>query len=116
MNSINLGLKENEIVVQAQAVKYHDIDYQEGYVVITQNRTRRRIYNGFYFDDTGNHIYVSTYCVGIFQHKTKIRNFIVNTVTKEWREFQHILIVEHKPEKKEPVENSQAFHLRRKIK
>lgn len=106
-------LNESEIVVQAHAVKYHDIDYQDNYVVITQNRTRRRIYKGYYFEDTGSHIYVSTYCSGIFQHKHKIRNFIVNTVTKEWREFQHILIVEHKPEKKEPVENNRIDELTR---
>lgn len=108
-----LGLQENELVVQAHAVKYHDIEYTENYVVITQNRTRRRIYNGWYFEDTGSNIYVSTYYSHIFQHKCKIRNFIVNTVTKEWREFKHILITEHKPEKIEPLENNRIDELTR---
>lgn len=111
MNSIDLDLNDNEIVAQAHAVKYHDIDYQDAYVVITQNRTRRRVYNGYHFEDTGSHIYVSTYCSDMFQHKYKVRNFIVNTVTKEWREFKHILVTEHKPEKKEPVNNNRIKDL-----
>ena len=106
-----LSLQENEIVARANAVKYHNIEYHESYVIITQSRTRRRVYNGFYFEDTGSHIYISTHCSGIFQHKSKIRNFIVNTVTKEWREFMHIIITEHKPEKIEPLENNRIDEL-----
>jgi len=99
-------LKDNEIVVSAQAVKYHDIEYLEKYIIITQNRIRRRVYNGYYFEDTGSHIYVSNYYSAMFQHKNKSRQFIVNTVTKEWREFQSIIILKHKPVKKEPVNNA----------
>lgn len=106
-------LSENEIIVNAQAVKYHEINYYDNYVVITQNRTRRRVYNGYFFEDTGTHIFVSTICAGIFQHKNKIRNFIVNKETKEWREFQHILITEHKPEKKQPVNSNRIDELTR---
>jgi hypothetical protein len=104
MNYINnLELQENEIIVSACAVKYHSIDYQDMYVTITQNRTRRRVYNGWYFKDIGTHIYVSTFCVDMFQHKSKLKQFIINTVTKEWRDFQSVIIERHKPEKKEPV-------------
>lgn len=91
-------LNENELIVQAHAVKYHELEYDEKFVTITQNRTRRRIYNGWYFEDTGTHIYISTYYSGIFQHKAKMRNFIVNKVTKEWRELTTI-VEHHKPEK-----------------
>lgn len=98
--------QENEIVVSAFAVKYHNIEYNDNYVTITQNRTRRRVYNGWYFEDTGTHIYVSTYMANIFQHKNKIRQFIVNTVNKEWREFKSVIIERHKPEKKEPLKNN----------
>jgi hypothetical protein len=35
----------------------------------------------------------------MFQHKNKSRQFIVNTVTKEWREFQAVIIEKHIPEK-----------------
>lgn len=99
-------LQENETITQAQPVKYQDIEYCDNYVVITQNRTRRRVYNGFHFEDTGTHIYISTYYADIFQHKNKIRRFIVNTVTKEWRDYQAIVIEKHKPEIKDPKENN----------
>ena len=99
-------LQENEIIVSAVAVKYHDINYCDKYITITQNRTRRRIYNGYYLEDIGAHIYICTFCADIFQHKRKIRQFIVNTVTKEWREFQSVIIEKHKPEKKEPVKSN----------
>jgi len=92
-------IQQNEIIVSACQVKYHDIEYHDKYVVVTQNRTRRRVYAGWYFEDTGTHIYVSTYCSGMFQHKRKIRQFIVNTVTKEWRDFQSVIVERHKPEK-----------------
>jgi len=96
-------LQENEIIVQANAVKYHNVECHDNFIVVTQNHTRRRVYDGWYFEDTGTHIYVSTYCSGIFQHKKKMRQFIVNTVTKEWRDFQAVIVERHKPEKKEPV-------------
>ncbi len=96
-------LNDNEIVVSANAVKYHSIEYQDNYIVVTQNRTRRRIYDGWYFDDTGSHIYISTYYSHLFQCKRKIRQFIVNKVTKEWREYQSVIVERHRPEKLEPV-------------
>ena len=64
-------LHENEIIVQANPVKYHGIEYHDTYVTITQNRNRRRIYNGWHFEDTGSYIYISTYMSHIFQHKRK---------------------------------------------
>lgn len=92
-------LLENEIVVSACAVKYHDIECNENYIVVTQNRTRRRIYNGWHFEDTGAHIYISTFCCHVFQHKRKTRQFIVNTVTKEWRCYQSTFVEKHVPSK-----------------
>jgi predicted MPP superfamily phosphohydrolase len=106
-------LKENEIVVQAHSVKYHDINYTDDYVVVTQHRTKRRIYNGFHFEDTGSHIYISTYCSGIFQHKYKVRNFVVNTVTKEWRNFETTILIRHKPDKIEKVESNEIENLKK---
>ena len=94
-----MELLPNELIVCAHAVKYHDIEYNDRYVTITQNRTRRRVYAGWFFEDNGIHIYISTYCAHIFQHKRKIRQFIVNTETKEWRDFQSVIIERHKPEK-----------------
>lgn len=96
-------LNDNEIIANAQAVKYHDIEYHDKFVVITQNRTRRRVYDGYYFEDTGTNIYVSTFYSHLFQHKNKLRNFIVNTITKEWREYQSVIIEKHIPERKEPI-------------
>lgn len=104
-------LSDNEIVVTAQAVKYHDIEYHDSYVVVTQNRTRRRIYNGYYFEDTGAHIYVSLFYSHIFQCKKKLRQFIVNTITKEWRDFQSVIIEHHKPERIEPVKSNEHADL-----
>lgn len=96
-------LQENEIIVQANAVKYHNVECHDNFIVVTQNHTRRRIYNGWFFEDTGTHIYISTYYSHIFQHKNKTRQFVVNTITKEWHDFQSVIIERHKPEKKEPV-------------
>ena len=96
--------QENEIIANAQAIKYHDIEYNDNYVVITQNRTRRRVPNGYYFEDTGVHIYVSLYYADIWQHKRNIRKFIVNTVSKEWRNVPPLIIETHVPERIEPIE------------
>lgn len=106
-------IQENEIIVYAQAVKYHNIEYCEKYITVTQNRTRRRVYNGYYFEDTGAHIYMSTFCADIFQHKRKIRQFVINTVTKEWREFQSVIIERHRPDKKEPKNNNIIENLKK---
>jgi hypothetical protein len=106
-----MELQPNEIIVSANAVKYHSIDYDDDdrFVTITQNRTRRRVYAGYYFDDSGTHIYVSTFCSHIFQHKRKERKFIVDTVTKKWRDFQAVIVEKHKPEKIEPLTNNKIL-------
>lgn len=99
-------LNNTEIVVNACPVKYSDIEYHDNFVVITQNRTRRRVYAGYYFEDTGTHIYVSTACADMFQHKRKVRQFIVNTVTKEYRDLVTYEVEKNHPERVEPVENN----------
>ena len=99
-------LLENEIICTAQRVKYHRIEYHDGYVTIEQNRTRRRVPDGYHFDDNGQHIYVSTFYSGIFQHKAKVRYFVLNKETKEWRDWQTVIIERHTPEKLEPKESN----------
>lgn len=106
-------LEENEIVVTAQRVKYHGIEYHDGYVTIVQNRTRRRVPNGYYFEDSGIEIYVSTFFSHIFQHQKKLRRFVVNTVTKEWRDFVGVSVTQHKPEKIDAVENNEKEQLKK---
>lgn len=104
MSSIDLDLSENEILAPANPVKYHDIEYSDNYVTVTQNRIRRRIPNGYYFEDTGSHIYISPYYSHLYQHKHKIRHFILNRFTKEWRNVPPVLIQHHIPERIEPKE------------
>jgi hypothetical protein len=99
-------LQENEIVVTAQRVKCRNIEYYEKYVTLEQNRTRRRVPNGYHFEDNGIYIYISTFYSPMFQHKKAIRRFIVNTVTKEWRDYQSVVVERHKPEQKEPLDNN----------
>ena len=99
-------LLENEIICTAQRVKYHRIEYHDGYVTIEQNRTRRRVPDGYHFDDNGQYIYVSTFYSGIFQHKAKVRYFVLNKETKEWRDWQTVIIERHQPEKLEPKESN----------
>lgn len=99
-------LQENEIIITANAVKYHDIEYHDNYIVVTQNRTRRRVYNGYYFEDTGTHIYISSGLAHIFQAKSKQRSFIVNTETKEWREFETTIVEKHYAKKVKPIKNN----------
>lgn len=106
-------LRENEIVVNAQRVKYHGIEYHDNFVTIEQNRTRRRVPKGYYFEDNGVEIYVSTFYSGIFQHQKKMRKFIVDKVTKEWRDFIGTLTEVHHPEKVEPVDNNEINQLKR---
>lgn len=99
-------LNSNEIIVNACPVRYSDVEYHDNYVVITQNRTRRRVYSGYYFEDTGTHIYVSTACSHWFQHKRKARQFILNTVTKEYRDLVTYEVERNHPERVNPVENN----------
>lgn len=107
------GLQENEILSTAYAVKYHGIDYADGYIVVEQNRTRRRVPDGFYFEDTGTNIYIAEYYAGLFQHKARSRKFVVNTVTKEWRVWETVKVTRHRPEKEECVENNEIDDLRK---
>lgn len=106
-------LRENEIVVTAQRVKYRCVEYHDGYVTIEQNRTRRRVPKGYYFEDSGAEIYVSTFYSHLFQHQAKLRRFIVNKVTKEWRDFIGVLLEHFTPEKREPKDNNEIEELKK---
>jgi hypothetical protein len=94
------------LLCSAYAVKYHDIEYHEKYVVVTQNRTRRRVYKGYFFEDTGTHIYVSEICAGMFQHKHKKRMFMLDTKTGMWEDYQTTIFDRHIPEKCNAKENN----------
>ena len=99
-------LLENEILCQAQRVKYHRIEYHEGYVTIEQNRTRRRVPDGYYFEDDGQYICVSTFYSHIFQHKAAIHKFALNKETKEWRKWTDVIVEKFKPEKRTPLDSN----------
>jgi hypothetical protein len=101
-----MEINENELIARAHPVKYHDIEYHANYIVVTQNRTRRRVPSGYYFEDTGSHIYISAWYADNFQHKAKMRTFIVNTITKEWRDFPQMIVEHHKPEHIEPIKSN----------
>ena len=103
-------LLENEILCTAQRVKYHHIEYHDGYVTIEQNRTRRRVPDGYHFEDDGQYIAVSTV---YSQHKATIRHFVLNKETKEWRDWQTYTIERHTPEKKEAKESNVINDLKR---
>jgi hypothetical protein len=92
--------------VIANPVKYHDIEYHDNYIVVTQNQTRRRIYKGWYFEDTGTHIYISTYYSNIFQCKTKTKAFWLDLETKEWKPYIDYKVEKHTPEKLNPIESN----------
>jgi hypothetical protein len=106
-------LNSEEIIVQANPVKYHDIDYHDGYIVVTQNRTRRKIPKGYFFEDNGSYIYISTWYSFMFQHKQKTRSFILNKETKEFRDYEHIKITKHQPEKVEPKQSNTIERLKK---
>ena len=106
-------LSENEILCPAQRVKYHRIEYHDGYVTIEQNRTRRRVPDGYYFEDDGQYICVSTFYSHIFQHKAAIHWFVLNKETREWRNWQTVIVERHRPEKIEPVEQNEINELKR---
>jgi hypothetical protein len=106
-------LKDNEIVVNSFPVKYHDIEYHNEYIVVTQNRIRRRVYNGYFFEDTGVHIYLNFSAAQMFQHKKKPRKFILNTETKEFRDYSFTIIEKHTPDRVEPVENNTIQELKK---
>lgn len=102
----------SELIVKAYPVKYHSIEYYEKFVVITQNRTRRRVYKGYFFDDNGEYIYISEICAGMFQHKKKSKIYSVDEETKEWKEYVTITATKHKPEKINPVESNEITILK----
>lgn len=106
-------LKEGEILCTAQRVKYHRIEYHEGYVTIEQNRTRRRVPDGYHFGDDGQYIDVSTFYSHLFQHKAVIHRFVLNKETKEWRPFRTVLVERHSPEPLEPVISNEINELRK---
>lgn len=107
------GLKPGEILCRAHRVKYTHIEYHDGYVTIEQNRTRRRVPSGYYFDDDGRHICVSVYYSGRFQHKQAVCYFALNKETKEWREWQKVTITHHTPERKQAEESNEINELKR---
>lgn len=100
------NLKPNEILCPAQRVKYFSVEYYDKYIVVEQNQTRRRVPKGYYFDDDGIYIYLSTFYSVLFQHKQKIRYFVLNKDTKEWRDWQSVFMERHTPEKKEALKNN----------
>lgn len=104
-------LGNNEIVATAHAVKYHHIEYHDDYVVVHQHRTRRRVYNGWFFEDTGAHLYVSEYYSGMFQHSMRTRQFIVNTVTKEWKDYKIVAVERHQPIRMQSLESNEITEL-----
>lgn len=106
-------LKYNEILCPAQRVKYHIVEYNENYIVVEQNRTRRRVPKGYYFDDDGQYIYLSTFYSVLFQHKQKIRYFVLNKDTKEWRDWQTVLVERHVPEKKDLLKDNLIENLKK---
>lgn len=106
-------LHSGEILCPTQGVKYHRVEYHDGYITIEQNRTRRRVPDGYHFDDNGQYIYVSTFYSGIFQHKAKVRYFVLNKETKEWRDWQTVIIERHTPEKLEPKESNIIQEIKR---
>ena len=99
-------LLENEILCTAQRVKYHRIEYHDGYVTIEQNMTRRSVPDGYHFEDDGQYIAVSTFYSHIFQHKATIRHFVLNKETKEWRDWQTVIVERHRPDKIAPVDSN----------
>lgn len=103
---------EDFIIEKAYPVKYHSVEYYDRYVVVTQNRIRRRVYNGYFFDDNGEYIYISEICVGMFQHKKKPKIYSVNTETKTWEEYVTVTAVKHRPEKMNPVERNEITILK----
>lgn len=110
---INDTLQPGEIICPAQRVKYNHIEYYKGYVVVEQNHTRRRVPDGYHFEDDGIYIAISTFYSHIFQHKAKIYHFALNKETKQWRPYQAVIVEKHTPEKREAKENNEIKSLKR---
>lgn len=101
-----MTVEDNRIICRAYPVKYRRIEYGENYVTIEQNRTRRRVPKGYYFEDTGAHIYVSSFYADIFQHKSSHRLFYLDKETKEWEALNPVEITTHRPTKHDAVESN----------
>lgn len=95
-----------KIVVRAYPVKYYRVEYEDNYVVVTQGSTRRRVYKGFFFEDSGTHIWISSPCADMFQHGQKVRRYEVDTETKEWNIYEEIIVERHSAPKQEPKDNN----------
>lgn len=59
--------------------------------------------DGYHFEDTGTHIYVSPFYSHLFQHKKKVRQFVLNKETKEWADYNPVTIEHHIPVKLDPT-------------
>lgn len=108
-----IELKEYEILCPSQRVKYSHVEYCDGYVVVEQNRTRRRIPDGYYFSDNGIYIYLSTFYSNLFQHKKAIKHFILNKKTKEWREWIDVVVERHIPAEIQEVKDNFIVELKK---
>jgi len=104
-------LQGNEIVVMAYPVKYISVERGNGFITVAQNGTRRRVYDGWHFDDDGRRVWVSASAC-CFQHGRKGRRFIVDTVTKRWRELETVTVERHRPESIAPVGDNIINELR----
>ena len=87
-----------KLLVLAYPVKYHSIEYRHEFVVVRQNKTKKRIYKGWYFEDNGCELYISTAKCAGFQHSPKIKKFLLDTATKGWEIAENIEVKVHVPE------------------
>ncbi|MDR2129605.1 MAG: hypothetical protein LBP56_00310 [Odoribacteraceae bacterium] len=87
--------------------------YEDDCIILVQNNYRRRIPDGYYFEDTGTYIYVSLFYSHLFQHKEKIKLFIVNKKTKDWRDFDNVEVKPHAPESMSPLKDNDIHELRK---
>lgn len=99
-------MEDNLIVVAAYPVKYHDIEYNDDYITVTQNMTRRRVPKGYFFEDTGTHIYISSFYADIFQHKWKRKRFLLNKNTKDWSVYEKTEISKHSAIMVKPIKDN----------
>lgn len=106
-------ISEGEILCWAYPVKYSSIEETDEYIIIVQNRIRRRIPKGYYFNDSGARIYISEFYAYSFQHSPKKRAFILNKETKEWRDGEYVEIKRNIPEKIVPVPDNTIIELKK---
>ena len=106
-------LGSGEILCTAHRVKYSHVEKHEGYIVVEQNRTRRRVPDGYHFYDDGRSICLSVFYSCFFQHKQAARKFVLNKETKEWREWHDVIIERHQPERVNPKDSNEINDLKR---